>query len=651
MVENPQPYPIMVTSAFFEMFFAVTLALWWLLLLPRMLWRLASNVAAWIRWQRHYYFGTPDPMEQRIKGFLDKKREERLKGIAIPVLYVVVVYQVYAMASAFDYTMKGINGIVPDKVDFATQARVGLNFEGLFISVLCLFSLTFPQTSDKVLRLWMLDAFMMCLYLSIGSHCVISAANNMEYLQAFNQAVAPQLLLSILLGSSFKVGIVNVLNVFIQLISLLGDKLAKTPEWEYGKRSNSVIYCVMLEQSMTQRLIWNAVFVQLVAAIISGLLTSEAKAVVGEREASRSAGTAEGLLNLMCDVVVSLRKDFTLQKGCPRLHALLIRNPNSPTNSQGESFHQYVADDDRVRFQDLVQSASGAGTFHTHLLDSWNRKVAVQVFHTSWLDAENEVNYFLGLQEEKTEDYFPPAPLAAGFLESQPPLLPNVPDGGPEMVDDDAKSESMHSEGRHSIHSAASSGRRRGSRSVASGSEVSAIALWGNTFCSLRTRLELQVVNQSDECRALFGFSSEQNDFLKCVMSPEVPLLLQWLTNLHLKAKRVHKNGKTRKLESHYGLITMKNSQDIAYQVDLSATYKGTISDKDELVITDLELTLKGPEQKLVSVKDIVKGAMGPMDLQRKELKVRAWGKQSPHNSFGEGESTVQTAVTGAVSL
>lgn len=532
-----------IVSLAFEFLLIAVLAIWWCALLPRVFSTyIVPSCKKWFKWwrERELRTGIVPDAEKRVRDQIDRRRLERLRTIVMSAFYPITIVELYALVSAVvDASMMGS--------DFGETCIVGLNAEGLFVSLLCLWSLSFPKTAERFLTLRVLDFVLLLLFVSVGLHTLATAARSQSYIVALNQSVTVQMILSMCLGNSTKVGIANLINLGVQILVL---NLPVHPDG----RPSDVTRCYYAEDNMLWRFAWNALFTQIASWMVQGALRAEAEASVRELEASRSEKTAADLLSVMCDAVVALRKNFTLRDPCPRLHALLLREQRVQAGgAEDVPFQRYLPEADQERFKSLLQQSSGAGTFHAHLLGGFDQKVAVQIFHTSWTDADDEVNYLLGLQEEQDVE----EPFARSYREEAAVSSAPIEEIG---LRDLGGSDDRHDEmSACSEHSGGSVTR----------SDASVISMWSDVpvYCRVKLGLTLDIKEQSEECATLFGFGPGDDNLLSRLSKAETDTVLSWLQDLYLtQALHVEK-----KKEHAYGIVTLQNSNGVTYKVKLSA--------------------------------------------------------------------------------
>lgn len=264
----------------------------------------------------------------------------------------------------------------------------------------------------------------------------------------------------------------------------------------------------------------------------------------------------------------------------------------------GTSFLKYLAEDDQPRFQQLLGSSTGAGTFHVHLVDALGRKVPVQVFHTTWTDPDDNDNFLLGVQEEKEVDAFPVSPDIA---------IPRIQDAmaaEPRVTDDDAAS------------SSSSNSSRSRSRS-----EFSSHSAWGKepVYCLIKAETKLSLIHQSDQCRAIFVFDKEQ-DLLSYIHEPSPNAVMSWLQRIHLS------KGKKRKSKSSvepFGNVVLRNAAGVEYKVHLAAEFAD--DGEDTAYVLELELKLTPPAWASIKPEyEVLREARKGASESRRRLEARA---------------------------
>lgn len=348
--------------------------------------------------------------------------------------------------------------------------------EGLLVTFYGLYFSKYPKHLD-LLRADMLFGF---VFLCLGAHTIFSTSTY-QYIQISRLVYASQIMVAVAMGNSSRVLPLNVVSTLWQFF-VVRVTPALHQDW----------FDICID-------IWVAsTFTFGVSIFTETWLVAEARALVGEMEASRSEAAVQNLLSLMCDAVVPLDPELKLRGPCPRLHAMLCRGAPLPTDTDTPSFTKYIREDDLVRFQEFVQSAwqqGQASSIHIHLLDAMSNAVPVQLFHTSVLDNNLQQNHLIGIQEDRgrDQDYFPPGP-----PETRPRqmLLPEDRLGSSLLTD-----ESVITSDRSDTSSIAAS-------SVASGGNVMDLQATDDFLCSLEIQLKVSVTSESPASSAMFNFSS-----------------------------------------------------------------------------------------------------------------------------------------------
>ena len=114
--------------------------------------------------------------------------------------------------------------------------------------------------------------------------------------------------------------------------------------------------------------------------------------------AARSERTAQELLSLVCDAVLTLERHFCLRNPSPALGPLLFNSSAHPFC--GVDFAEVVSDDDRERLREFLVGSVRPGCMHLHLRDSSGARVAVQLFHTRLQGLLGELSHVIGIRVE-----------------------------------------------------------------------------------------------------------------------------------------------------------------------------------------------------------------------------------------------------------
>lgn len=246
----------LILSLSVEVFFIALFSVWWLALLPTVICQQYANLR---RWCGELWSKEVPEAELQIRARIEQRRLHRLKKIIVVALFPVPVLTIYSLSEA-------VPTVIPNKLDMFQSSRVGLNFEGIAISLVHLFSMSFPRWADRLLTLRFMDGFMMVLFVSTGYHTVLAAGSSRNYTDALNQSLSVQMLLALCLGNSLRVGIVNLINLTIQVALLYSS--------DFPSAAEAAGSC--LEGNMLWRLIWNALFVQLAVSMVQSALRAEA---------------------------------------------------------------------------------------------------------------------------------------------------------------------------------------------------------------------------------------------------------------------------------------------------------------------------------------------------------------------------------------
>lgn len=283
---------------------------------------------------------------------------------------------------------------------------------------------------------------------------------------------------------------------------------------------------------------------------IRGSRIAEARALVQERQATRMEVTIKNLLSVMCDAVVTLQHNLTLREPSPRLMTLMMRS-GKPTNEM-PSFLEYLSPQDVPRFQEFLDARNDlqARSIHVHLVDSVGTPVPVQLFHTMVSDCEDRPVHVLGIVEDgEGWDQFHGS-------------------SGPRMT--------RQRSGDSQVHSLAGSSNPRSSISVVGG-----LSSWGDigkAKLTIRSRVDFEVLEESQPSRSLFGFGEgikTSDNFFARFRNPFQ--LVRWLEFIHTIAAR----GITEHERMHYGEVLFRNhSSGLAYRADLQAVVKRGLEER-----------------------------------------------------------------------
>jgi len=128
--------------------------------------------------------------------------------------------------------------------------------------------------------------------------------------------------------------------------------------------------------------------------------------------ASRSERTAQELLSLVCDAVITLNGSLSLETPSPALAALLFNR--SPGHFCGVGFTELICCADRHRFRSFIGDFARPQCMHLHLTDADGGMVAVQLFHTRLEGLLGQTSHVIGIREE-----------SEGQLMREPPHYPD----------------------------------------------------------------------------------------------------------------------------------------------------------------------------------------------------------------------------------
>lgn len=323
------------------------------------------------------------PIERKVLERFHRTRFERyqwylsvLKWIGAPGIVGVVAFIV------------GISTFQPAQLPRFITSRTTL--EGVLITIYSLYFSTFKHhLSTRVA-----DVAFSFVFLALGAHTYF-ANTNYEYLTISRLVYSGQVTLSVAIGDSKRVVPLNLVSTLWQVLVIYLTP-ALHDDW----------FSVGIDLAISS--IFNTGF----AIFTETWLMKEARAIVGEMQASRSQANVQNLLTVMCDAVVELHSDFTVKSGGQGLHAMLLRQP-LPVGSEAPSFTKYMAEDDISRFQTFVDACLTQPGFshmlHVNLIDAIGTSVKVQLFHTSVTDLDDKANHWLGITEERGQerDFFP----------------------------------------------------------------------------------------------------------------------------------------------------------------------------------------------------------------------------------------------------
>ena len=118
-------------------------------------------------------------------------------------------------------------------------------------------------------------------------------------------------------------------------------------------------------------------------------------------ETEQAQGAVQGLLSVLCDVVILLDGSGQVLKPTPQLRHLHQR-PNEEVQGTRRVDHLASEDDER-RFEEAVGSAAHEDTsptvLHVHMKRSSRPPLPVEIFHASILDPDGQWGHLLGIRD------------------------------------------------------------------------------------------------------------------------------------------------------------------------------------------------------------------------------------------------------------
>jgi len=130
------------------------------------------------------------------------------------------------------------------------------------------------------------------------------------------------------------------------------------------------------------------------------MLVAQVRSTLEAKSSVDVKASFEHLLGGMCDAVVYLHEDLTLQQPAPLLDALLLRSAGI---GEGQNFADLLCEGDRDKLLSLVQQkAQGAhlpSTLHVRARDANNTQVPLQLFHAQYQDALEQRFHVIGVRE------------------------------------------------------------------------------------------------------------------------------------------------------------------------------------------------------------------------------------------------------------
>lgn len=509
--------------------------------------------------------------EKRVQTLFRKLRHERLTDYVIPTMAIVVT-----PVAIFYATTWGLFSLVQRDSGYYRVVS-GATLELFFLATFCIFS-TFAR---KRVPLWAVDTCLSIVFLASGVHSGF-VITDYEFLKSLLESTHFQVLIAIFLANPWLTFFLNMMILAWQLSALLSSTVP------IGTFPTQVVIILIVNQAVT--------------TTAYQVIQAEARARIAEIEAARNEATTTSLLSIMCDAVVHLRSNCTLRATCDKLNAMLFRSKNP--NLEEQTFHQYIQEEDRSRFDDFLAKqadANRASALPVHLLDSMGRKVPAHIYHTSWIDADDELWHILGIQEEHDRDHFPMAPL------STDPIVVAKPKLDSDQV---------------SVRSQQSGG---------------ALSFWGqgetgNVYCTIESTIAFKVTSESEECRTTFGLSLAPEGLLSRVNEPQ--RLLDFLTLLALQkaGKASEEAVVSEKLDESLNILGAGSDR-----VEYKASFYGTATDaeiKAGTLVASTVLQLQPKKTKRESAERLVKDT-----LKRLRKSKRKQSSERSETSQGSGHS------------
>lgn len=559
-VPPPVPFPaIGQTLTWWTVVLLLVVALtWWSILVVRLF--CTTNFRAvvtplidpcklWGRMQR------PEQQDPVISKLFLKKRLQRMhKGTTVIAYWFMPTLAMIWLFSVNDI----LTAPTPEDRGYLLYNRIfeSATFSGFLAGIAGLAFKTFPRT----LTLRSGDVISMFLFVVIGlqSACM---QHDMNLLWFKRWATMGQILLTLFCASARTVFWPNMVSVLWNVFVVYADgTLRLKAGWH------------------TWNCVAEATTVYTVAWYTEEWLWSEVTAKANEMRTSKAEAIAQSLLSMLCDAVVPLGSDLSLCESCPRFTAMLFRDRKD--GGLREPFINFCNEADKPRFLEFMAEPSTmpgkSKSLHVHLMDSVGNAVPVQLFCTSLLqdqdDDETEYLHLLGITEDKESGGI------HMFPRSSAPVQIRVEDEkSPDQVSlsgDTASEQSPRS--------------NRGASSAARSDAGSSVFGWSRpAFCSFQAELSLQLVQECDECAALFAFSHGDKSLLSRIQEPGFWI---WLQQFHLKAR----TSKKSKRESTYGEIEICSSSGVKYKVVATACV-GDMEEKDNRLISQLFVKLLPP--------------------------------------------------------
>mmetsp|Transcript_112880 Transcript_112880/g.218759 ORF Transcript_112880/g.218759 Transcript_112880/m.218759 type:complete len:604 (+) Transcript_112880:43-1854(+) len=161
------------------------------------------------------------------------------------------------------------------------------------------------------------------------------------------------------------------------------------------------------------------------AAVIDWLLLKFARLMLDSKVTAQNEAVIERLLTGMCDAVVRLRSNFTIERHSPQLAALLLHAPSK--SLEGVPFQDLLQEDDRTAFckkladstkastasenSDAITHANMSCSLPGNMRDSSGNRVPVQLVYTSVQDVNDEFVHVIGIREDSVEEQLAPMPV------------------------------------------------------------------------------------------------------------------------------------------------------------------------------------------------------------------------------------------------
>lgn len=334
--------------------------------------------------------------------------------------------------------------------------------------------------------------------------------------------------------------------------------------------------------------------IMLTGFFISQWLWNEAEARVGEMEANMTKATTQDLLDVMCDATVLLDEKLMLLSPSSRLDALLLRTAPKP---ESRNFKDFLSGDNVARFTDFVDNTSLVGkasTLHLDLTDSMGGAVAAQIFHVTAHDPfTKELTHLIGVQEDE------------GFKRNTP-----------EAPSSESQISPLREQARDEVD--------QGS--------IASIHSWSSeldlSYVILTCDLVLNAVHESDQSRAIFGFTSMREPIATRFRESEV--LMEWLRNIHMRCSASSEEHPTASCREHLGEAAVEvPSTGLCHKVDVWCSYRKVwIGENRGSMVTSLTLHLL------------------PLDTKKKKKKKRRRAELHLHVPQRESSSDVGSSLS-----